>query len=460
MTQFFAKRAYVSLSNTNDVYQWKNDVAFTVEQGKITAIEVDVEKNDSMKVLEGPVLPTASNLHSHAFQRLMAGMAEVALNPEDSFWSWRDVMYKTVSTLLPEEMEVIASKLYIELLKGGFTQVGEFHYVHNVPEGGAYPESTCLGEAILRAGDRTKMGVTLLPALYQYAGFGELPPNDGQVRFVQSTDAYIDQYRAYQHLIKDSDRHRLGICFHSLRATNFNAMKQVLGTLDGGQPIHIHIAEQTKEVEDCLDYSGRRPVEWLLSEFDVNAQWCLIHATHLNETEVEGIANSGASVGICTTTEANLGDGFFPATEYEAAGGVWGVGSDSHVSTSLQEELRWLEYGQRLQHQKRNRLYGESQPYIGDHLFAMSKRGGDQACGVQTGLSIGARADFMVWSTAEPFVSASQSKDLLNRWLFGLSSNVIKDVYVAGECVIDNYQHELDGRINDAFNEIVARRFR
>ena len=212
-------------------------------------------------------------------------------------------------------------------------------------------------------------------------------------------------------------------------------------------------------MQDCLAFSGQRPVEWLAQEMGLSPRWTLIHATHLSDSEVQSIAQSGATVGICTTTEANLGDGIFPATAYEQAGGHWGVGSDSHVSTSLQEELRWFEYGQRLAQQKRNRLYSEQQPHIADHLFAKALQGGNQACDVQLGIRVGHRADFMVWDKTEPFVHSSQSKDLLNRWLFALSNNPIKDVYVAGQAVITDRQHELDTSVNQAFSKIVDKYF-
>ena len=457
MTRYFAPLAYLEQG-------WAHNVTLTIEQGVFTQIIRDSDATMADKVLDGPVLPTVANLHSHAFQRLMAGMAEIATNPEDSFWSWRDVMYKTATELNPDELEIIASKLYIELLKGGFTHVAEFHYLHNQPDGTPYPNTTELGEAILRAGQSVGMGVTLLPALYQYAGFGQQPPNAGQARFVQTTQGYMEQFQAYQDKVSAYPLHQLGLCFHSLRATDFYAIHQVITELHQNQPIHIHIAEQTKEVDDCLTYSGTRPVQWLLDECCVDHNWTLIHATHLSPEEVQGIANAGATVGICTTTEANLGDGLFPAVAFEQAGGVWGVGSDSHVSTSLQEELRWFEYSQRLKERKRNRLYNNdlnspSQQRIGDHLFDQALKGGNQACGVKLGLAVGCRADFMVWDKAEPFIHASQPQDLLNRWLFGLSSNPIKDVFVAGNKVVRGGTHSQEIPVNNAFAEVVKKYF-
>ncbi|CUB05151.1 formimidoylglutamate deiminase [Marinomonas fungiae] len=452
MTRFFASLAYLQ-------HGWAKNVLLTVVNGHIDQIEEDSDPALADVVLNGPVLPTVANLHSHGFQRLMAGMAEIALNPEDSFWSWRDVMYQTARELGPEALQVIASKLYIELLKGGFTQVAEFHYLHNQPDGSPYPKVTELGDAMLRAGQDVGMGVTLLPALYQYSGFGQQAPKAGQQRFVQSTQAYIDQYRAYQASIDSYPLHRLGLCFHSLRATDFAAIKQVLSKLHQSQPIHIHIAEQLKEVDDCLHYCDKRPVQRLVEECALDQHWTLIHATHLSQEELRAIAQAGACVGICTTTEANLGDGLFPARAFEQAGGIWGIGTDSHVSTSLQEELRWFEYGQRLSEHKRNRLYSEAQPRIGNHLFDRTLQGGNQACGVQLGLAQGSRADWMVWDDKEPFIQASKAEDLINRWLFGLSGNPIKDVYVAGQQVIKQGQHALDQQTNEAFADLVRQYF-
>ena len=438
---------------------WATNVTMEVEQGVFTRVQPNSQQPKNAVTLNGPVLPTVANLHSHAFQRVMAGVAEIASNPQDSFWSWRETMYRIVSSLTTEDLEIIASKLYIELLKGGYSQVGEFHYVHHQPDGKPYQQVTQLGENLIRAADKTGIGITLLPALYQYSGFGKQPSSEGQRRFIQSTEAYIEQHQQYRERLNDQPKHQLGICFHSLRATSFHAINTVLSQLHQNQPIHIHIAEQQKEVDDCIQWSGKRPVELLLEQCSVDQHWTLIHATHLNLQETTGLANSGAAVGICTTTEANLGDGIFPATEFEQAGGIWGVGSDSHVSTSLQEELRWFEYGQRLQQQKRNRLYGKNEPRVGNHLFHMALQGGNRACGVQLGLEVGNRADFMVWNDQLPFVRYSQPEDLINRWLFGLSESPIHDVYVAGEQFIRRSQHVMETEIDLLFGNLLQRIF-
>ncbi|AJQ95225.1 formimidoylglutamate deiminase [Gynuella sunshinyii] len=457
--QFFAPRALLPNG-------WANHVLMKVEDGVFTHLQpdthlshlVDTHFDGSVTVLAGPVLPTVANLHSHAFQRLMAGMAEVAIQPQDSFWSWRDAMYRLVAEVSVDDLETIASWLYIELLKGGYSQVAEFHYLHHLI-GSLRRSGTEMGESLIRAADQVGIGLTLLPALYQYGGFAEQSPSRGQRRFIQSTSEYMAQYQQYQLLLQGHSLHRLGICFHSLRAVSLTAIDQVLAQLHSDEPIHIHIAEQQKEVDDCLNWSGKRPVELLLERFAVNSCWSLIHATHLTSKEMNDLACSGAVAGICPTTEANLGDGIFPATEFEQAGGLWGVGSDSHVSTSLQEELRWFEYGQRLQQQRRNRLWSPSEPRVGDHLLQMALAGGNRACGVQLGLSIGGRADFMVWDEQQPFVRYSRSEDLLNRWLFAMNVSPIRDVYVAGECQIQEGRHRLEDEINLQFGELLRRFF-
>ncbi|WP_428243730.1 formimidoylglutamate deiminase [Gynuella sp.] len=457
---FFAPRALLPDG-------WANHVLMEVEDGVFTRLQpdthlshiVDTHFDQPVTVLSGPVLPTVANLHSHAFQRLMAGMAEVAIQPQDSFWSWREAMYRLVANVSDGDLEVIASWLYIELLKGGYSQVAEFHYLHHPSLGPSRESGTRMGECLIKAADQIGIGLTLLPALYQYGGFAEQPPSREQQRFIQSTSEYLVQYQQYQLQLQGHLLHRLGICFHSLRAVSLDAIDQVLTQLHSNQPIHIHIAEQQKEVDDCLNWCGKRPVELLLERFPINSCWSLIHATHLTSQEVSDLACSGAVVGVCPTTEANLGDGIFPATEFEQAGGLWGVGSDSHVSTSLQEELRWFEYGQRLQQQKRNRLWSLAEPRVGDHLLQRALAGGNRACGVQLGLSVGSRADFMVWDERQPFVRCSRSEDLLNRWLFAMNDSPIRDVYVAGKCRIQDGRHQLEEEIKLQFGELVGRFF-
>lgn len=447
---YFAKRALLPNG-------WEHNVRFIVKSGHIHSIVTNSDKQPSDIFLSGPVLPTLANLHSHAFQRVMAGAAEVSLNPNDSFWSWRDLMYKIVRRLTPYEVKVIATQLYIDMLKAGYSQVGEFHYLHHDANGNRYQHPAEMAMQLLQAADDSGIGLTLLPALYSYAGFGQQAPNAGQARFIHSSDTYLSLHQSCEQAISNNIRHQIGICFHSLRAVNKEQIETVLASLDSRLPIHIHISEQHKEVQDCLNWSGLRPVQWLHNEIGLNKRWCLVHATHLDQSELKAIASSHAIAGLCPTTEANLGDGIFPAVEYENVKGRWGIGSDSHVSLSVVEELRTLEYSQRLRDQQRNRLHQPAQSHIGDHLYQQALFGGNQACDVSLGLSVGCRADFMVLDNQHPFIAASESKDILNRWLFACNENLIKDVFVAGDQVVNDFHHICEERSREAFTQVIKK---
>lgn len=445
---FFAERARLADG-------WHNNVRFEVTDGVFTHIEPDTQQPVNAVKLNGPVLPTLANVHSHAFQRVMAGMAEVCLNPDDSFWSWRDLMYRIVRRLSPDQAHVIATQLYIDMLKAGYTQVGEFHYLHHDISGQPYGDPAEMARQLVHAADRSGIGLTLLPVLYAHSGFGAIAPNEGQRRFIHSPQSYLALQQHCRQAVAGSALHQLGLCFHSLRAVTQQQIEEVLSASDQQQLVHIHISEQQKEVNDCLAWSGLRPVEWLHETIGLNERWNLIHATHLNKAELNAIARSGAVVGLCPTTEANLGDGIFPAVEFERLNGRWGIGSDSHVSLSIVEELRVLEYGQRLRDQQRNRLYRGHQTSIGDNLFTQALYGGNQSCGVSLGLTTGCRADFMVLDESHPFIGASDAKDVLNRWLFACSDNVIKDVFVAGKAVIQDGRHALDVTSRTEFARVI-----
>ncbi|RDL45724.1 formimidoylglutamate deiminase [Marinomonas piezotolerans] len=447
---YFAERALLSSG-------WADNVLFTVKGGVFKSIEENTVPSPDMYRLEGPVLPTIANVHSHAFQRVMAGAAEVSLNPNDSFWSWRDLMYKVVRSLSPDDARIIATQLYIDMLKAGYTQVGEFHYLHHNIDGSPYTQIDEMSQQLIAAADASGMGLTLLPTLYSHSGFGGQPPSSGQARFINSTDSYLKLHDACQTTLKGHARHRLGTCFHSLRAVTQAQIHTVLEALDSHGPIHIHIAEQQKEVLDSLAFSGQRPVEWLHNEIGIDDRWCLIHATHLSDTERKTIATHRAIAGLCPTTEANLGDGIFPAVEFENDRGLWGIGSDSHVSISMVEELRTLEYSQRLRDQQRNLLYSDGQKSVGDHLFKQALFGGNQACDISLGLSVGNRADFMVLDVSHPFIAASDSEDLLNRWLFATNENLIRDVFVSGHHVVKDFHHVLEEASRSAFIQVIKR---
>lgn len=436
MAVFFAPRALLADG-------WHEDVLITTDaSGQIASLTPSSTPGSAIR-LAGPVIPAIANLHSHAFQRAMAGLAEVAGDPQDSFWTWRDLMYRMVQRLSPEQVGDIATHLYIDMLKGGYSQVAEFHYLHHDAQGKPYADDAMLLN-LMAAAETAGIGQTLLPVLYSYSGFGSQPASDGQRRFIQQTDAYLQQQQRAAQWSANKPLLNHGICFHSLRAVNETQMREVLTASAADVPVHIHVAEQEKEVNDSLAWSGERPVAWLYNRFEVDQRWCLIHATHLDDSEIQRMAASSAIAGLCPTTEANLGDGIFPAVEYIARGGRWGIGSDSHVSLSALEELRWLEYGQRLRDRRRNRITLPHQPSVGDLLWQQAAQGGAQACAINTGeLAVGKRADWLVLEN-DAFLGSVNSASLLNRWLFGGSQSQIRDVFVAGNQVISEGHHQAE----------------
>ncbi|MEP6557591.1 MAG: formimidoylglutamate deiminase, partial [Burkholderiales bacterium] len=366
----------------NVVLRW-NDA------GTFTQIEPSTDAPpQGMRTAAGPVIPAMPNLHSHAFQRAFAGLTEFrSADQQDSFWSWRTLMYRFASRLGPQQVEAIATWLYVEMLEAGYGSVCEFHYLHHAPDGTPYADDAELAHALLRAAQAAGIGITLLPVLYQTSGFGAKPPGEGQRRFIRSTDSML---RLLERLkpICEAQNARLGLAPHSLRAVPPDALRDALAglaALDATAPIHIHIAEQTQEVDDCVRWSGQRPVAWLLDHAPVDARWCLVHATHVDAAEAERGARSGAVAGLCPTTEANLGDGLFDFAHWREAGGAWGIGSDSHVCVNAAEELMLLEYGQRLLTRQRNVGVTTAQPNVATALTLAALQGGAQASGRAVG---------------------------------------------------------------------------
>ncbi|WPN53585.1 formimidoylglutamate deiminase [Pseudomonas sp. P9_2] len=449
MSAFFAERALLPNG-------WANDVRLEVSaDGLLTKVAANASA-DGAERLGGPVLAGMPNLHSHAFQRAMAGLAEVAGNPNDSFWTWRDLMYRMVGKINPEQLQVIARQLYIEMLKAGYTSVAEFHYVHHDTNGQPYADRTELSRQISLAAASSGIGLTLLPVLYTHAGFGGQAPNEGQRRFINSTEHYLDLQARLQPILTAQPAQQLGLCFHSLRAVTPEQIQQVLAASDKTCPVHIHIAEQQKEVDDCLAWSGKRPLQWLYDNVEVDERWCLVHATHADADEVTRMANSRAIAGLCLTTEANLGDGIFPAVDFLAQGGRMGIGSDSHVSLSVVEELRWLEYGQRLRDQRRNRLYRSDQPMVGRTLFDAALDGGAQALGQPIGrLEVGKRADWIVLDGNDPYLATASEDGILNRWLFAGGDRQVRDVLVNGKWVVREGHHAGEEDSNRAFTQVL-----
>lgn len=449
MALFFATRALLPGG-------WANDVRLEVDaQGTLRGIEADAARQGA-DLLRGPVVPGMPNLHSHAFQRAMAGLAEIAGNAHDSFWTWRDLMYRIAGRISPEQLGVVARQLYIETLKGGYTSVAEFHYLHHDPAGRPYADPAELALQISQAAEYAGIGLTLLPVLYSHSGFGGQPPGSGQQRFIHTAESYLRLCDRLQSALAGQPIQRTGLCFHSLRAVTPLQIQEVLAASDQRCPVHIHIAEQQQEVDDCLNWSASRPVQWLYDNALVDERWCLVHATHVEANELRTMARSGAVAGLCPTTEANLGDGTFPALNYMAEGGCWGIGSDSHVSVSVVEELRWLEYGQRLRDQRRNRLHRNDQPVVGRTLFDAALAGGAQALGQPVGgLAVGRRADWLVLDGDDPYLSTATGDGILNRWLFAGTDRQIQDVMVNGRWVVRNGRHAEEEQTRQAFAQVL-----
>ena len=373
----------------------------------------------------------------------MAGMAERQTDPADSFWTWRETMYAMAARFAPDLLHAVASQVYVEMLEAGYTLVCEFHYLHHAPDGQPYAPATAMSDALLRAAHDTGIRITLLPVLYMAGGFDGRPLSERQRRFGHDIDAYLRLFDALR--THEGDTVRVGCALHSLRAVPPQAMREVLHALPMDARIHVHIAEQMAEVEECITLRGARPVQWLLDNATVDARWTLVHATHLDDAEVQGIARSGATVAICTTTEGNLGDGLFPLRAYLDAGGRWGVGSDSHISVSPVEELRWLEYGQRLVTRHRNIAAGADSPSVGETLLAGALASAANATGFD------ATGDELVLDGAAPILAGAGADDV-DRWIFSGNANVVRDVEVAGVRVVE------DGRHRD--REAIAARYR
>lgn len=399
-------------------------------------------------MIASPFVPPLVNAHSHAFQRAMAGLTEKLEHAEDSFWTWRELMYRFAAQIGPDDLEAIATQLYIELLKSGYTSVCEFHYLHHQPDGQPYADPAEMSFALIRAAKTAGIRLVLLPTLYMTRGFDGGPLGDRQRRFGHELDRYIDLVTR----LRSSNEVRVGMALHSLRAVPPDAMAALLGSPVAAEgPIHIHIAEQTAEVDECLERRGARPVAWLLDHAPVDARWTLVHATHLSASEITRLAASGANVAICPSTEANLGDGLFPLPEFLAQGGAFSIGTDSHASTSVVEELRWLEYGQRLSRRKRNVAADTASPHVGARLFDAASVGGLLAAGgASAGDSVRVDAD------AVELIGAGAGQ-WLDAYLFAGNRNLVRDVVVAGRRVIEDGHHAAEVDVATAYRNVLRR---
>jgi formimidoylglutamate deiminase len=430
---------------------WARDVRLAVDVGRLISVEAGAfaQPGDECHRIG---LPGMSNLHSHAFQRGMAGFAEIRGSDADSFWTWREVMYRFVGRMTAEDIEAVAAQAYVEMLEAGFTRVGEFHYIHHDVSGVPYANIGELAERIAASAQLTGIGLTLLPVFYAHAGFGGRAPDPGQRRFINGIDGFSRLLDASRRAVVAQQGAVVGVAPHSLRAVTPEELDAILN-LAGNCPVHIHIAEQTREVDECIAWSGQRPLEWLFDHVAVDRRWCLVHATHATVDEIRRLAQSGAVAGLCPITEANLGDGTFDAPEFLNRGGAFGIGSDSNVLIGVSDELRQLEYSQRLAQRARNVMAGDAAASTGRALFEAALDGGARALGVASaGLTAGAFAD-IVSLDAEHVALAGRSGDaVLDSWIFGAGRSLVDCVWARGCKVVKDGLHH--GR------EAIALRFR
>ena len=434
---------------------WAEKVRITVRDGRIAGIATGAAPQPG-DTRADTLLPALANLHSHSFQRAMAGMTEYRAAGRESFWTWRDLMYRFLDRLTPDQIEAIAAMVFMEMQETGFASVGEFHYVHHQTGGAAYDDPAELSARIFAGAAATGIGLTHLPVLYSYGGAGRRPLAGGQLRFGNDPGRFAGLVAA----ARDAARAlpgdtRVGIAPHSLRATSPGDLTEVLG-LAGNGPVHIHIAEQPQEVADIAAWLGARPVEWLLANAPVGPDWCPIHATHMTAGETAALAKSGAVAGLCPITEANLGDGPFNGPGWIAAGGAFGLGSDSNVRISLTEELRMLEYSQRLRDLGRNVMVPEQGP-VGAWLYTTAARGGAQALGRSAGrIAEGLWADLVAIDSTHPALCALGEAQLLDGLVFAAPDAVVTDLWSAGRHSVRAGRHVARDRIVPAYRRAVS----
>jgi len=439
---------------------WAKDVVLEIApDGTIDALEVALSPPADAERAQGPLIPGMPNLHSHAFQRALAGLTERGGPVADDFWTWREEMYRFLERVEPEDQEAIAAQLYIEMLKAGYTAVAEFQYLHHDPDGQPYANQAEMATRIVAASETAGIGLTLLPVFYAHSDFGGAPATPAQRRFVHDPD---DFRRLVELLALLQSEHGpvLGIAPHSLRAVTPNQLQWLIGLTDNGLirgPIHIHAAEQRREVDACVKWSGARPVQWLLDHAAIDARWCIVHATHMNAEETKRLAASGAVAGLCPSTEADLGDGIFPTVDYFASGGRIGIGGDSHVGVDPFAELRLIDAAQRLTRERRNLLArdGESSGLV---LYRAALAGGAQALAQPIGaIALGSRADLVVLDTEDPALVEQAPGNLLDAAIFGPGKRPVRDVMVGGRWVIGEGHHGDEEAILHRYRQTMRR---
>lgn len=435
---------------------WRDDVLLTHAGGVVTGLDVGVAPAFDDERVAGVVVPGVGNLHSHAFQRGFAGLTERrGEGASDHFWTWREEMYRFARTILPEDLEAIAALGQIEMLESGFTGVAEFHYVHHRPDGGGFDDPAEMAAAVVRAAATTGIGLTLLPVFYAHGGFGGRPTGEGQRRFVTDIDGFSRLVEAAARHVARLPGGRIGIAPHSLRAVAPDELVELVAR-HGAGPVHVHVAEQVAEVEDCLAATGRRPVDRLMDLVEVGANWCLVHATHVDAAEVARMAAARAVVGLCPITEADLGDGIFPAVDFVDRAGRLGVGSDSNVLISLPQELRLLEQSQRLRDRARNRMASPPKS-TGRSLFDAARSGGAAALGLEgAGLAIGAPADLVALDADHPALVGRDGDALLDAWIFAAATNPVRDVWARGRRVVTGGRHVARAEVEAGWRRTLA----
>jgi formimidoylglutamate deiminase len=449
---------------------WAHDVLVTVSEGMITAIETSAPaQRQEIQRLDGIVVPGMPNAHSHAFQRAMAGNAEFRLSARDSFWTWRQVMYALANRIGPEDLQIVATQLFVEMLKSGYTSVAEFHYLHRAAGDARNSSVNPLWDAVGDAARAAGIGLTFLPTLYQSSDFGGQPLKPEQARFFLDTDEFL---RAIEQRIGDERRAndpandrassrmlRTGAAFHSLRAVPLDHLRRAalaLRGIDASMPVHIPFAEQMLEVRACVTATGRRPIELLLDQELLTPHWCVIHATHATPKELAGLAAADAAVCVSISTEANLGDGFFDAARFLNMKGRLCVGSDSQSTVSPAEELRWLEYQQRLRKKRRGVLAAKSESHVGTRLWRDAAQNGARALGQPVGrIAVGCRADWLVLDGEHPSMAGASADAALDRLLFAGADKAIRDVMVGGQWVVRGGRHAADAQLRADFGRIM-----
>ena len=432
---------------------WRHDVTIEVADGRVAALTPGRRAGAASHRIGLPGLP---NLHSHAFQRGMAGLAETRGPGPDSFWSWREVMYRFALAMTPDDVEAVAAQLYVEMLEAGFTRVGEFHYLHHAPDGRPYDDAAEMATRIAAAAGMSGIGLTLLPVFYARSGFDGAPASAGQRRFACDLDGYAALVSGCERAVAGLAGADLGLAPHSLRAVTPEELLAVAG-MAGRRPVHIHVAEQVAEVEDCVARRGARPVAWLLDHAPVDPRWCLIHATHMEDAESAGVAARGATVGLCPVTEANLGDGIFDAPRFLAAGGRFGVGTDSNVAVDAAGELRQLEYSQRLARRARNVLAAPGAS-TGLALFEAALAGGAAALGQgSAGLAVGAPADIVSLAADHPALAGHGTASALDAWVFSGGAALVEGVWTRGVPQVAGGRHRRRDAVRRRFAATMAR---